>query len=147
MGIRILQEWEVNLITNPLVYTGITRVAHYSYDGPRLPSPKQPTTDRILVREELPCNRFVDDCDSRRTLAICGSELSPGAHLHAHRLKVVGADVVYCYSWPCSRLKRRTSYDEPRKKTGFGWRGKRKEIGQAGRLDAGQSLDARERFL
>src|SRR5215813_8056291 len=104
-------------------------------------------TDGILVREESPRNRFVDDCDFRRRLAICGSELSSGAQLNAHRHKVVEADVVYYYSWPCSRLKPRTSYDEIRKETGGGWRGKRKEIGQAGRLDAGQSLDARERLL
>src|SRR5262245_46935491 len=103
-------------------------------------------TDGILVREELPRNRFVDDYDARRLLAICGSELSSGAHLNAHRLKVVEADVVYCHRWRCSR-QRPTSYDEHRTDCGGGWRGKRKETGQAGRLDAGQSLDARERLL
>src|SRR5262249_22188229 len=67
-------------------------------------------------------------------------------HRHAHRLKVFWADEIEVDNWRRLRLKRRTPLDlnslhaerRPRE---------RERTGQAGRLDAGQTPDAIERFL
>src|SRR5262245_49104319 len=124
----------------------MTRVSHHSHNGRRGLN-QQPMTDRILVREEAPRNRFVDDCDSWRLFAVIRVEWSSCAHLNSNRLKVVWGDVIQCDNRLCSAPEPRTSLDKPIFFQADGRRGERKETGQAGRLYAGQCLDARQHFL
>src|SRR5512145_946392 len=110
---------------------------------------KQPVTDRVLVGEETPGQRFIDDCDFRRPDVILRVEWSPGRRLNTHCPKVVGADVIYCDRF--SHLERRPTFDEaPVIKTDSNaedrlreWKG----TGQACGLYAMQFLDAREPIM
>src|SRR5262245_6905652 len=108
-------------------------------------------TDRVLVGEETPGQRFVDDCDFRRPDVILRSEWSPGPQLNTHSPKVVGADVSYCDRLSFSHLKRWLPFDEaPVIKTDSNAEvqlRERKETCQAGSLYARQFLDAREPFM
>src|SRR5262245_39062567 len=84
---------------NLLVQPEMARVASYPHDGFWvLPQPRQqPAPNRVLVGEEAPGQRFVDDRNQRRICAILRGERSSGAQLHTHRLKIVGADVI-CFN-------------------------------------------------
>src|SRR5215510_2107634 len=107
---------------------------------------QQPAPNRVLVGKETPRQRFVDDCDLRSLGAILCGERSSCAHLEAHRLKVVMADEIDFSHRLSPLLKWRTPFDLL-KSHAQGRAGERKETGQAGGMDAGQSLDARQQFL
>src|SRR5262249_49473822 len=100
--------------------------------------------DRILIWEEAMGQGFVDDHYWLRVRAILRRERSSGAHPHAHRPKIVGADESGADNWLFPRLKWRTPFYI--KATGV-CRGMRKRIRQGGRLYAGQGLDSIEQFL
>src|SRR5262245_8219986 len=127
----------------------MARIAHNSNDGLRtcwVRRERQPAPDRVLVGKETPRQRFVDDRYLRRLGAILRRELSSGAHLQAHRLKVIAADEIDFSHWLFPRLERRTPFDLM-KRHAESHPGERKETGQAGGLDSWQCLDAREQFL
>src|SRR5215813_884253 len=102
--------------------------------------------NRVLVGEEAPRQRFVDDCYLRRFWAVLQGELPSVAYLDAHCMKVVGTDEIAINGRLFSRLVRRTPFDLDTNKA-TGRPGKRKRTGQAGRLDSGQGPDAIERSL
>src|SRR5262245_11879285 len=109
----------------------MTRVGHNSNDGRWGLLHHQPMTDRVLVGEEKPRHRFVDDCATRRLAAILNGERSSGAHLDAHCLKVVGADVSDDESRQITQLEWRASFDDMGYRIAGVRPGKRKEACQA----------------
>src|SRR5262245_803161 len=88
---RILHARPVNLRVDLAVQAAAVHVAHHSHDGPQF---RQPMTDRVLVGEEAPRQRFVDDYYSRGFRAVLRCKWSSCANLDAHRLKVFGADEI-----------------------------------------------------
>src|SRR5262245_25980267 len=123
----------------------MARVAHYPHDSLWDLPDRQSMTDRVLVGKKATGQRFVNDRYQRRLGAILGGKGPSSPHLDAHRLKIVGADIIYFNHRLCATFERCASFDL--KQHAVTRSVKRKEIGQAGRLDTRQRLDARERFL
>src|SRR5215510_2968624 len=109
----------------------MTRVGHNSNNGRWGTIHQQPMADRVLVGEEIPRHRFVDDCDTRRLGAVLSCERSSGAHLDAHRLKVVGTDMSQVKSRQITPLEWRTSFDKMEYRKPGVRLGERKEACQA----------------
>src|SRR5262245_38556900 len=120
-------------------------VARHPYDGLRRFPHQQSFADRILVAEEALGQRFIDDRDFRRPGSILCSKCSSEEQWYAHRLEIVRTDVIGFNNRLISRLRRRTPFDL--KKHADLRAAERRKSRQADRLDTGQGLDARKRFL